>query len=115
MELNITTLKLQLSIETGYTSDDILLKNYLDIAVLSVYDYCGFDALSGYTLSGYTSSGTTGSYSGETTLPITIIQAIIMLATHLYLNRNIVSFSQGYKIPLSFEFLLERYKTYSVK
>jgi hypothetical protein len=113
MELNITTLKLQLSIETTYTSDDTLLKNYLDIAVLSVYDYCGIDALSGYTLSGYT-DGLSSTYSGITTLPITIIQAIIMLATHLYLNRTIVSFAQGYKIPLSFEFLLEPYKNYTV-
>lgn len=102
MDLSIITLKNQLNIESGYTSDDALLANYLDVAVNAVYNYCD-GGLSGYT----TTSGTT---KYNTDLPNEVIYAIILIAHHFYTVRNIVSFASVNKVPYAFEFLLSKYK-----
>ena len=95
MNISITSLKRQLNIESTYTDDDAILQHYLDVAEERVKMYLGVNALTGYT---------------DTTIPITIQQAVIMLAGHFYLNRNMVAFSTATEIPYSFKWLLDPYK-----
>jgi hypothetical protein len=95
MNITISQLKRQLNIEPEFTGDDIILQQMLDVAVLSVQTYLGINALTGYT---------------DSTIPITIHQAVIMLAGHFYINRNIIAFAQGTEIPYSFKWLLDPYK-----
>ena len=102
MELSINTLKNQLNIESGYTTEDALLTDYLNVAINAVYNYCD-GGLSGYT----TVSGTT---KYTTDLPNEVIYAIILIAHHFYTVRNIVSFSSVNEVPYAFKFLLSKYK-----
>ena len=92
MDSGLTNLKLHLNIESGFTSDDTLLQSYLDISKESIETYIGY------------------SISGLTSTPLALSQSIILLASHFYLNRNMVSFAQGLELPYSFKFLLEPYK-----
>lgn len=98
--INIQQLKRQLNIEESYTSDDVILQQYLDVAEVAIQNYLGVNSLTGYT---------------STTLPISVEQAVIMYGSHLYLNRNIISYSQGYEIPLTFRFLLDYYKDFVIQ
>ena len=109
MDINITQLKRQLNIELDYTDDDFFLQNLLQSSISAVQTYLGVNALTGYT--GFEVSG----YTSNVPLPPEIYQSIIMLAAHLYLNRNIVSFGVGTEIPYSFKFLLGPYKNYVIQ
>lgn len=95
MNITITQLKRQLNIESTFTDDDAILQHFLDVAEQSVYNYCGTTGLTMYD---------------DITMPISISQAVILLASHFYLNRNMVSFGQGTEIPYSFRFLLDPYR-----
>lgn len=99
INVNINQLKRQLNIEESYVDDDPLLQHFLNVAEESVIQYCGLTGLTMYT---------------DTTLPISIHQATILLAAHFYLNRNLVSFAQGTEIPYSFRFLLDPYRDFIV-
>lgn len=90
----LTYLKYNINIESGYTGDDLLLSQYINVAITAVDNFINY---------------TTG-----TTYDDAINQAIILYATHLYLNRNLVSFAQGYELPYSFKFLLSPYKNYVI-
>lgn len=92
IESGLTYLKMNLKIESGYTNEDDDL-NYL----LSVSQYAIENYISDY-------------FSGFTVLPLPLYHATILLATHYYLNPNIVSFAQGTEIPFSFRFLIDPYK-----
>jgi hypothetical protein len=94
--------KLQLRESTGDTSNDIIMTRYLNVAELAVQTYCN-NGLTGYT-------GNTGS----TNMPITVIQTMYLLASHLYINAVPVSFTQGYEIPYTFKFLLDPYRNFIV-
>lgn len=95
MELTILDIKRQLNIELTYTDDDILLQHMLDVSTSAVEKYLGTNALTGYT---------------ETQIPKEVIQAIVMLASHFYLNRNMITFAQGLELPYSFKWLLDPYR-----
>lgn len=98
---NINQLKRQLNIEETYDDDNVLLQHYLDVAEQSVQLYCGVTGLTMYT--------------GETmNMPISITQAVIMLAAHFYLSRNIISYGQGYEIPFTLKWLLDPYRDFIV-
>jgi len=99
MNVNVNMLKRQLNIEQDYHDDDAILQHFLDVAEQSVTTYCGVTGLTEYT---------------DTTMPISIHQAVILLASHFYLNRNMVSFGQGTEIPYSFRFLLDPYRDFIV-
>jgi hypothetical protein len=99
--MNIQELKRQLNIEAEYTDDDIILQQYLNVAESSVLNYLNY-----YTGS---TSGVTG-----TNMPAPVLQGILLFAAHLYTTRQIISYGQGYKIPYTFEFLLNPYKEYTV-
>ena len=92
----LNELKQNLNIELDYTNDDIYLTGLTSVACQAV------DNFTNYGLTGYTGN----------TIPISVKQAAIMLASHLYLNRTPVSFAQGYEIPYSFQFLLNPYKNF---
>ena len=100
MEIEINKLKRQLNIEIDYTNDDAILQQYIDVACIAVENYCGEASLSGYTTE---------------TIPLPIVQAGILFASHMYMNRNMVSFGSGVEIPYSFRFLLDPYKNYVVQ
>ena len=94
----LSELKKHLNIETTFTDDDSYLTTLADVAELSVNDYCNGG------LTDFTSA----------TIPITVKQAILLLAGHLYVTRTLVSFAQGYEIPYSFKFLLNPYRVYTI-
>lgn len=97
---NVQQLKRQLNIEESYTDDDVLLQHFIDVSEVAVQNYLGVNSLTGYT---------------ATTLPITIQQAIILMASHFYLNRNMVSFAQGYEVPFSMRWLIDFYKDWTIQ
>ena len=45
-------------------------------------------------------------------IPPAVNHAILLLVGHWYANREAVSFAQGQKIPNSYEYLLQPYKSY---
>jgi hypothetical protein len=101
---NMTTvqdLKKQLNIESDYTDDDLILQQYLNVAEASVLSYLNL-----YTGS---TTGVTGTYQ-----PVEVKQGVLLLAAHLYTTRQIVAYGQPYKIPYTFEFLLNPYKEFTV-
>jgi uncharacterized phage protein (predicted DNA packaging) len=101
MLVTIKELKRNLNIEFDYLSDDILLQNFILTSEAITESYLN------YSLSGYTSSG-------ETATPIQIKQAIIMLASHFYINRNIVAFTSVSKMPYTYDFILNSIKEFTI-
>ena len=100
MSVSIKDLKRQLNVEFSYTDENAILQRFLDIANIAVLTYCN-EGLSGYT--------------GTTEQPLPVQQSVILLATHFYINRNMVSFGQGTEIPYSFRFLLDPYKNFIIQ
>jgi hypothetical protein len=96
--ITVTELKQHLNIETSYTADDVLLSGLTTTSTIAVQTYTN-DGLSGYT---------------GTTTPAPVKHATLLLAGHLYLNRNMVSFTSGVEIPYTYKFLLDPYKNYVV-
>lgn len=95
----LTYLRLNLNLLSGDTSEDVTLQRYLDVAEYAVIDFCD-GGLSGYT--------------GSTEYPVPVTQAIILLASHYYFNRNMVAFSSPSNVPYTFQFLLSPYKNYAI-
>ncbi len=102
MNIYINQLKRQLNIEQDYNDDDAILQHYLDVAYAASCEYLKYSATT--SMSGFT---------GNTT-PIGFVHAVIMLAAHFYLNRNMVSFAQGSEVPYSYRFLLDPYRDFIV-
>ncbi len=90
MYTTIQELKTQLNIETTYVDEDVKLLELLQVAEYAIDKQCN------HGLSGYT----------DATMPITIKQAVLMLASHLYLNRTPVAFASAIEIPYSIQYLL---------
>ncbi len=99
MEALKTELKEYLNIEADYTDDDNLLLSLLYTSKKAVQNYCrgGIDDI--LSVSEW--------YNQEDYYPLKI--AIIQYAAHLYLNRNIITFQQGYELPITFKFILTPY------
>ena len=95
-------LKQHLNIESTFTGDDSYLQSICSVASLAVSNYCN-GGLSGYT--GTTTGSTTG--ITLTDIPVTVMQATLLLATHFYLNRQPIAFVSANEIPLAFKFLLD--------
>lgn len=98
-------LKKHLNIESSYIDDDSYLQSLCSVASLAVSNYCN-SGLSTYT------GTTTGSTSGITlvNIPVTVMQATLLLAAHFYLNRQPIAFASANEIPLAFKFLLDPYR-----
>ena len=95
---NLIDAKQHLNIEADYTDDDNYIISLLNVSELAISNYCN-DTFSDYTAS---------------TAPVTLIQAVYFLTANFYVNRQPVSFAQGYQIPYTFEFLLNPYKNYTI-
>lgn len=93
----LVDLKKHLNIESDFTDDDTYLTSLLYVTQTLIQEY-----LNDFTL------------SGATEIATPIYHSIILLAGHFYLNRNMVSFSQGVEIPYTFKFLLAPYKNYVI-
>jgi hypothetical protein len=95
--ITLSNIKHQLQIESTYTDDDQYLTGLTSVATAMVINHLG--------------TGFTATYTGTTsTWPDPVQQAVILLVNHLYLTRSIVSFAEGKKIPMTFEFLLNNYR-----
>lgn len=106
--VTVEEIKKHLNIETGFTDDDIYILNLISTAELAVYEY----------LNGGLSGATTHIIIDNeevTAIPKTVKQAIILLVSHFYLNRGLVSFAQGFEIPYAFKFLLNPYRIMSIQ
>ena len=95
----LAELKRNLNIEQEFTDDDLLLNSLMNVATLSVQNYCNL-GLSGYT---------------GTTAPVVVKQAAIMIASHLYINRTPVTYGSPIEIPYTFRFLLDPYKNFIIE
>ena len=95
---NLEFFKYQLNEFSGDTVNDKIMTQYLNVAELAVNIYCN-GGLSGYT-----------DITGSTAMPITVIQTMYLLATHFYINRTPVSFTQAIEIPFTIQFLLAPYR-----
>ena len=96
--VKIQELKFHLNIEDSFVSDDTYLNQLINVAEASIKNYC---------------NGGLSTYTGST-CPVEIREAVLLLASHLYINRQPIAFGQPYKIPYTFEFLLSPYKNYSI-
>ena len=67
----------------------------IEVAELSTRNYLGVNALTGYT---------------NTTIPISIEHAVLMLAAHLYVTRTPVAYGNPIEIPYTYRFLIDPYK-----
>lgn len=92
--------KKHLNIEATWTEDDAYITSLLNVAELAIQNYCGNDDLADYTI---------------LTAPVTLVQAAYFLTAHFYVNRQIVSFSQGVEIPYTLQFLINPYKNFIVQ
>lgn len=95
---NLIDAKKHLNIESEYIDDDNYITQLLNVSELAVSNYCN-DTFSGYTI---------------TNIPSTIVQAIYILMSNFYVNRQPVSFAQGYAIPYTFDFLLYPYMNFTI-
>ena len=89
--------KAHLRVETGYTEDNTYITSLIDVAELGVNEYCNGG------LTGYTSS-----------MPVTVVQATLLLIAHYYVNRQIVAFATPAEIPYAFRFLLDFYRNRTI-
>jgi uncharacterized phage protein (predicted DNA packaging) len=99
MEQLLSELKQYLNIELDYADDDNLLLSLLHTAQKAIQNYCrgGIDDIISIT----------DWFNNTEYNPLKM--AIIQYAAHLYLNRNIVTFQQGYELPITFKFMLTPY------
>jgi len=96
----LAAIKAHLNIETGYTADDTYITALIGVVEGAISNHCN-GGLAGYT--------------AAEDVPVTVKHAALIIAANLYLNRSSVSFAQGYKIPYSFEFLLNPYRIYTIE
>ena len=101
--VTVAEIKQHLNIETEFTDDDTYILNLISVAEMSVYEY-----LNG-GLSGSTTNITIDNVN-YVALPKSIKHAIVLLTSHFYLNRALVSFAQGFELPYAFKFLLNPYR-----
>ena len=94
----LAEIKRHLNIEESYIDDDGYLQDLIEVTAIAIQNYLN-DTLSGAT---------------ETTIPMTIKQAALLLAAHFYTNRQIIAFANGVEIPYTYKFLLDPYKNFVI-
>lgn len=103
MYVNLQQLKKHLNIDSSFHEDDEYLCDLEQTAELAVERHID-DKLEDIIIA-----------SGRTTLPPTLIQAILILTANLYANRESIAFSSHTELPYSLTYLLDLYKNYSKK
>lgn len=83
-----------------FTDDDLLLGNLIEAAELSIEHHLNttFDSIE-------------DSSTGD--IPQDLKTCILSLAATLYNNREAVSYGTPYRVPYTYEYLLQPYKNYS--
>ena len=105
--ITVSELKKHLNIEEAFTEDDAYLQELISVTEMAVFEYCNgglSDAIITITIDGVSVKA----------LPKAITYACLLLAAHLYSNRNLVSFAQPFEIPYSFKFLLNPYRNFTI-
>lgn len=103
MYVNLQQLKKHLNIDSSFHDDDEYLVDLEQVAEHCVERHID-DKLSDIIIA-----------SGRTTIPPTLIQAILILAANFYSNRESIAFSSHTELPYSLTYLLDSYKNYSKK
>lgn len=96
--ITLTEAKKQLNILEADTFDDTYIQHLIEVAEQVVANYVN------YPLSDYTNE----------TLPKPIKHGILLIIAQFYVNREPVSFAQGYKIPHTIELLLDPIRNFNV-
>ena len=96
MIATIDELKYNLNIELSWNDEDAYLLNLLEVSEESVFNYLDkkkneFD-----------------------TIPASIRQAVLILASQWYENRTPIAFASSNKLPYSLEFLLAPYRKITI-
>lgn len=98
----VPLVKEYLNIESTYTADDMQIDNIISVAI---------EAVKAYTNGGLDDVILNNLYlTDDLYKPVQF--CIIMYAAHLFSNRGVVTFQQAYKLPYTFEFLLNKYIKY---
>ena len=98
MILSLEQIKQHLNIDNDYTAEDIYL---IDLATVAE------DAtLKHLNIASFSELG-----SGDE-IPASVVHAMLLLVGNFYANREPVSYSNAYKLPYSYEYLLNFYKNY---
>lgn len=98
--ITLSEAKVHLNIESGFTQDDLYINDLIGVAEQAVDDYLN----GGMVLSGYTGN----------TINKAIKHSMLLYISHLYVTRSLVSYVQGYEIPMAFKFLLNPYRNYTI-
>ena len=98
LNIELSTSELTTELEVLYNEDDVYLQSLILVSESAISNYCN-GGLDLYT---------------DLTMPKTIIQASLLFCAHMYLNRSMISFAQGYELPYSFQFLLNPYKNITI-
>lgn len=96
MICSIEELKQNLNIELDYKDEDTYLNNLLDVSEEAIFNYLD------------------RTKSEFETVPLSIKQGIILLASQMYENRTPIAFASVNKIPYAFEFLLAPYRKITI-
>jgi Phage gp6-like head-tail connector protein len=97
MYVTLEEAKRHLQIEEGYTGDDLYISSLIDASIIAVANHIKCTSLDETYPNG---------------LPVPVKHAILLMAGNLFANREPVAFVQSYKVPLSYEYLLEPYVNY---
>lgn len=96
MYVTLEEAKRHLQIDSEYDGDDSYINSLIEAAEAAVANHLKFDSLD--------------DVSPE--LPLPVKHAILLMVGNLYANREPVAFTQSYRVPLSYEYLLGPYVKY---
>lgn len=99
MYITLEQAKRQLIIDNSFTADDETIKHYIEAAEIIVSkSLCRpLDAFVGE----------------DGLLKADVAHTVLLMITHLYNNRDPVTFAKGEKMPLGFDFMVSLNKDYS--
>lgn len=96
MHVTLEEAKRHLQIDPEYDGDDLYINSLIDATEAAVANHLKYDSLD--------------DVSPE--LPLPVKHAILLMVGNLYANREPVAFTQSYRVPLSYEYLLGPYVKY---
>lgn len=102
MYITLKQLKAHLNIDQSFKGDDPYLTDLIDVAQNVVEKHIDSKLTNIVEMNG-----------GE--LPSPLIHAMLLLCGNFYRTRESIAFTQSYKVPSSYDYLLDLYKDYSCK
>lgn len=100
MFLDLDTIKKHLNIDSDFIDDDDYLIHLSEVAEATVGKHIDDNLESVACCNG-----------GD--LPAPLLHAMLLFIGNMYANREPVAFSNGYTLPLSYEYLLNPYRNYA--